>query len=70
MCRIAIGNGKGILNPIKLPLEEGFISICDKLAEKPAFQSFGRLCSRYVCIVILLVETESFLRFFAETVFP
>ena len=38
MCRIAIGNGKGILNPIKLPLEEGFVSICDKLAEKPVVE--------------------------------
>lgn len=27
------------------------------------------LCSRYMCIVILFIEAESFLRFFAETIF-
>jgi hypothetical protein len=38
---VTIRNGKGALYAVKLLLEEGFVSICDKLTEETPFQAFG-----------------------------
>ena len=64
MCWITIGNGEGAFDTVKFLQEKGFISICDKLAEETAFQAFGCFGPCYMRIVVLLIETEPFFRFF------